>query len=673
MTLSFLAGCKNDEEGSTLTPTGNTVETMDDYEGGVHIFNATDTDKDMIKDGVCNYTVVYPSAVTGEEETAVSEFNAIFQMATDLKLPTQQDGGLTHTAAAKYISIGNTNLLKTSGIDADVSDLGRDGCRVVTKDNTVYIFGGSDGVIYGVYDFMAETFGYEYYYEDCIEIDKNVTNLKLKNYDIKDVPDLENRWKAWAKLSRIETAEEKIAPTRLRMPDERGINMMPIHEELGNSSSATGNTHNSMECLPPSEFKGLHPNWYSNKGGDQLCWSAGCKPSEFENGNIPAEFEAMAQAISSRVQASLQMYLPEKYPEYDSFMLGMEDNTRLCACSGCGAWKEKYGTESAPAVAMMNRVGEITDAWMELPENAAYKRDMNYLFLAYLTFEPAPVTYDSSQDQYVPIDDLVTPNDNVGVYLAMIKSFDYQLSINHEMNAGGKESIDAWTDISDHVYMWLYQVNYRCGFLPYDSFNFFNDGYKYVISEGVQGVVVQGMTKNTMGSHPVWGSLKSYLESKMMWNANLDVEELIDNWFNAMFKEGAPEMKQMFYEVRAWQAYVLDKYDMYMLRSMYTEMYEEKHWPLATLRNWMTLCDEAIAKVEKYKTSDPETYEAIKRHVELEWTSPAYLTLLIYSKDLSSEDKEAIVTRFAADMETLHITGTGEGDNAITDFLASIA
>ena len=437
--------------------------------------------------------------------------------------------------------------------------------------------------------------------------------------------------------------------------------------------------HNSLEVLPPETYKEAHPNWYSNKGsgakgeGGQLCWSAGCAPSEFANGAIPAEFEAMAQEISKSIQESLQEYLPEKYPEINAVNLGMEDNSKLCGCSACVAWKEKYTSDSAPAVVLMNRVAEITDEWMAKEENEPYRREMSYLFLAYITFEPAPVKYDEGTDTYVTFDELVTPNDNVGVYLAMIRSFEYQLSIHDEMNKGGKTAIDAWTDITDNVYMWLYQTNYEDVFLPYDSFNFFNDAYAYVVSEGAKGLVIQGRTGDNAGSHITWSNLKMYLQSKMLWNLNLDVNELMDNWFKAMFKDGATEMRQMFDEMRVWQTYVLERDDLYMLRSMYMTLYEKEHWPLASLKRWAGLCDEALAKVEKYKESDSETYEMIRTNIEHEWVSPAYLMLKIYQDDLSSEDKNAIVTRFAADIDRFKIITIKENDNLVSDFIGSLS
>ncbi len=677
LVLSILAGsfgCVNNQTDGDDVNLGDDIPSMttDTYEYGTHRFKVTETTKNFIKDGVCAYTIVYPSLPTQYETTAVEEFNEIFSMATNLTLPTQRDGGLSHNSSAKYISIGNTSLLESSGIDKELDDLGRDGCKVVTKDNIVYIFGGEEGVIYGVYDYMSKTFNYEYYYEDCIEIDTNVTNLTLKNYNIKDVPDLENRWKGWGALARKDTKESEIMPTRLRMRYERAPNMLPIYTKAGDTSTSSGGTHNSSECLPAADYKAEHPNWYSNRGGDQLCFSAGCKPQEFANGNIPTEFEAMAQAISYKIQASLTIYPTADYPQYNAFCLGIEDNSSLCSCDACSEYYRLYGADSAPAIVLMNRVAEITDEWMEQEGNEAYKREMNYLFLAYLTFEAAPVKYNDQAQKYEPIDELVTPHENVGVYLATINSFENQLSIYDEINEEGRTAIDAWTDITEQVYLWMYQVNYNCAFMPYQSFNFYNDAYRWVVEQGIKGLIIQGMQGDNHRAHSAWGNLKIYLESKMLWNVNLKAEDLIDDWFNAMFKEGASDMKQMFDEMRVWHSYVLEKNNLYQTRSYYVELAKTEYWTLPSLRSWMSLCDTALEKVEQYKTTDPATYDAIKTHIDLEWASPAYILLKLYSKDLTSADKTEIIERFSSVVDN-RIILLAESKNSVADFIAEVS
>ena len=107
-------------------------------------------------------TVVIPDSASDLIKTAAQEFQYLLGIATGVTVKTQSDVSLTHTADGKYISIGETSLLASSGLTIDREELGADGVRIITKDNTVYLVGGSDyGSLYAVYDFMQIVFHYE--------------------------------------------------------------------------------------------------------------------------------------------------------------------------------------------------------------------------------------------------------------------------------------------------------------------------------------------------------------------------------------------------------------------------------------------------------------------------------------------------------------------------------
>ena len=165
---------------------------------GVHELNATETDEWLVKDGKTDYVIVVPLETSTVINVAKDEFIDLFRMATGITLSVIKDEGLTHSENGKYISLGETSLFESSGLSIDKKELTKDGVRIITKDKTVYLVGGSDyGTVYSVYDFMKLTFNYEYFYDDCIQIDKNVKSKKLSAYDVKDIPDMKDRKGGW--------------------------------------------------------------------------------------------------------------------------------------------------------------------------------------------------------------------------------------------------------------------------------------------------------------------------------------------------------------------------------------------------------------------------------------------------------------------------------------------
>ena len=161
---------------------------------GAHNFTATDTDKYLVKNGATNYKIVVPDGTLSSRlNKAKTEFVYLFAQATGITLDVVSDAGLTHNANNCYISLGETNLLATSGITVDKEYLGSEGARIVTQGNTIFLFGGGDfGTQYAVYTFMEQNFHMEQYTATVMAIDK-VTDFKLKQYDITDLPDLKKR------------------------------------------------------------------------------------------------------------------------------------------------------------------------------------------------------------------------------------------------------------------------------------------------------------------------------------------------------------------------------------------------------------------------------------------------------------------------------------------------
>ena len=160
-TLFSAVGCQN--QGSKDVSGGQnlgTNVTRSVYTNGVHDYTAPLTDKDFIKNGRCDYTLVVPEVTTTYLRTAQQELCYFFKKATGIDLKTTTDAGLGgHSANTKYISLGETSLLKSTDIDYSYETLNFDGGKIVTKDNNIYIIGGYDtGTLFAVYTFLNITF-----------------------------------------------------------------------------------------------------------------------------------------------------------------------------------------------------------------------------------------------------------------------------------------------------------------------------------------------------------------------------------------------------------------------------------------------------------------------------------------------------------------------------------
>lgn len=656
--VGVAAGCKKKKKTSDERPV-----VKSEYTTGTHVYTATETNSVMVQNGASEYVVVIPADADETIYKAKDEFIWLFEKATNAKLRWRFDGDLTHSASEKYISIGETSLLASTGVDKEISRLGSDGHRIVTKDNSVYLWGGTPkGSLYSVYTFMSVTFGFEQYYKDCYEIQTDVTNLKLRDYDVTDIPDIAIRTDNYGLYSDTsEDYDENNFATRMMMGTHRSDPIMPVFVKYDDPNASSSDIHNCDAYLPESTYKEDHPSWYSTGGQKQLCYTA--RGDE-------TELELMIEECAKKVENSLKIFTPDKYPQKNVITLTIEDTSGGCRCSACEAEIEKYTTPCGAVIKFMNRMAAKVDEWMQQPENAAYKReDFKIIFFAYNDLTYAPCKWNADTQSWDPIDESVRCADNVGVYLAPIQSIEFQLSVYDEINKRGRENIDAWASITDSVYFWTYSTNFNAIMYPYDSMNFFNsEGYQYLASKNTKYIFNQAQHIQH-GTGTGWHNLKMYLDAKLSWNTTLDVDQLVDDYFNAMFKEAAPIMKSLYLDMRAYIAYINKTYNKYQVKSVYTGIDRVEYWPLNTCLSWLDKCEVAWEAIEKYKTTDPKLYEKLYYHIGAEYLFPSNHILKKLTTSVPSDRKAEIIKKYK---DIVAVTGADNKSDNVQAYAASL-
>lgn len=656
--LSF--GCTNSDVGidnSTNEKISSTIDASRVSYSGTHVFNVTETEKDFIKDGKTDYKLVVSSKASAVVANAVTEFRYFFEKATGINLDVIYDNGdMSHSANQKYISIGETSLLKTSGVFCDIKVFGRDGIRIETKDENIYLVGGYDtGTLYSVYAFMELFFDFEIYYWDCYTLNTGVKDLKFKKLDVTDIPDIENRvgpGSLGCIRSDTRTYDSRMYGARARTMEARGANLLPIYKEYDMNSTYAVST-NSNVVLAKDIYYAEHSEWFSDivdaNHKPQLCYTA--------HGD-QTEFDLMTQEAAKKIIFTLEN-LPVEEGK-NAVTITMEDNYDCCNCEKCTALADYYGTEAGAVCIWMNRVGELVDEWLNDPANADhYREDFKIWFFAYYNFEMAPAKYNETTKQYEPIDDKVRLRDNISVYYAPIHC-DYQRGFFDEEVAEYRENIDKWDAISDHIQYWLYFINFDIPMYFYDTFSYFTeDTFSYIASHDAEMLFLNGIGSSTVDT--TFQNLKFYIAQELMWDTTKSVAELTDNWFDAMFGDGAAYMREYFNALRAHSSIICQENGLYKERSCYNAIAKKEYWPLMTLRNWLGLCDKALASIKYYESVNPEYYTALKRHILTEWISPAYITLDLYGREtgtgLSSVEKQNILNRMYEYKDFLGLDG----------------
>lgn len=698
--LSFatvgLTACKGPTSGGVAS---NLPERESEYiYNGTHIYTATDTNDYLIKNGKTAYQLVIPEERTKSINIAQKEFSDLFSDATDIEIEVLTEDEVTDASAGKYISLGRTKLLENSGIVIDHEVLDNDGHRIVTKGDDIYICGGADeGTVFGVYTFMGLTFNYETYAYDCMEIDTGVKEKKLKNYNVTDIPDFKFRAHSSDVTmydAPVEDYDANMYAWRLGYYGKeasRGYYYLPVHEKC-DKASPKGASTNARRWFSPeiywtqsvvptacekcgASLAGLpvkngvvtcaesecghahetnyHPEWFSNnsigpgKKEMQLCFTARGQEDSYE---------LMIQTAVQRIQWTLETYKPGVGNYANAYIMTLThmDNTYYCSCSACSEIMAANGDSvAAVQIRFMNELARRIDAWFEDGNCPEWKDSFKLLFFAYNhNYEP-PVYYNAATKQYELYDPDMKCHDRLIAWFCRESDgqeiFDGDKYFDaDETNKAGNSVLQRWSVVADNIHYWNYGTNFRELLVPLDT-------YQYSTSEMMSFWCNQSdrfwftqFQDNSKSPNSVFQGLKVYIDSQMAWDTSLEQMELTERWMKGMFKEAAPKMMEIFL---TWRSYHRTK----LLECSAQELKQPQNWPVGVLNTFLKMFDDAKLAVEHYKTTNPELYDNVCGHIELEAISFLYLMLEVHGRTISVHDRQAYVERVKYDIEWLDL------------------
>ena len=607
--IGFSCGCSAcDKNDDPVTPSSQNIR---------HSVKMTSTGRFVIENGKSDYRIVYSENETGDASRlkfAREELQFFIKEATGVVLPIISDGGLAFSDDAKYISLGNTSLLESAGIEIDRELLGIQGVRIVTKGNTVFIIGLNEYAIQNaVYIFLQNAFNYDHYVYDYY-IDTGMTDFELMDYDITEVPDVSYRAPGQNQLYKSVTLLR-----RMMYLDHEGDFLVSVDNTEEGAKSTSAN-HNALNYVPvatyndPSKPETYHPKWFSDDG-TQLCYTA--------HGD-EAEYEALLNQILRIAKKNLIADTTSTLLPFSSM-----DVVSVCSCNSCKAALEQYGANSGAAIKLANSLYTGIMEWFN-GEGSDYSRDnFKIIMLAYNEFVQAPVKINSEGVMEPTI-----KAEGISISFAPI-NMDWSRSIYDEANNSYGQSFKGWQLVTDSFSFWMYSTNYCNFYAPYNVINSLQENYKAFISSGADWLIDLGSDEQMP---PCWQTLIAYLDAKLMWNVNIDFEYHVNKFFDMAYGNASETMKEVFtmYRVRTVIAQEHGfKGDCYMLNPYSRAGYD--FWPVKEMQAWIEKFDYAIEQIEPIKNTDIYLYNELYKRIAVERVTPLFVLCVNYEADLDAD------------------------------------
>lgn len=611
-----------------------------------------DSDKIFVQNGLTEYKIIYPEDTSDEMiQFGVKEMQSFVKEATGVSLLSVSDENENVLSGdGKYISIGKTTLFQDAIGEQSLTDLGNSGFVIKLIDDNLFICGGYHGNLYGVYEFLKHQFGFEVYAEDEIYIEKFENDVKLKNYNLKVVPDIDYRVGGNGDISGYAGLEFM---NRMRM--------MTFGDVFCGSFSDIPPFHNFFEFIPPEEFQSTHPDWFS-PSGVQLC--------------LGRDPEGLMDTLVPRMIALL-----ERDYTRNIITFTQEDGPTWCNCDTCKYKGQSDGDGSAlPVEATSSNaekehytaqdikfVNELAKRIKEeyTPENGyKHARSVYVYCFAYGMTGNCPVKTDASGNpvltadgDYQIFDDTLEIQENFGV----LYCYGFSTSYTGEYNNDTKNIFDRikrWKTVTNHFALWAYSTHFIDYFCPYDSIQQLQDTVKFCVDAGAQ--MYYNMAQYDIKTAPDWGRFESYMQAKLSWDKDADVEKLTNDFFDNYFKQAAPVMKEMYKEYRTHMAYLATVNKVGTTINTSLNVVTQKNWPYEKLLSFLDYIDRAYAAIDNLRIVNPETYSKLYDRINIESFSYRYLLYKLYPDTFDYDTLSALQTELINEARNAGVTEAKE-------------
>lgn len=450
--------------------------------------------------------IVVPAEATYLERFAASELQTYLERMSGARLPV---GAENEKAPAGYrFFIGATRKALQAGVKPDAQTMGRDGFALRSVPGGLVIVGRSDlGTLFGVYELLERYFDVRWFMPgDIGEHIPKAATLRMGTVNITFKPSFAFRW--------VGTGE------------------WALHQRMNVRITAGGRDvgvkwqwhfHTFSKLIPTDKYYDEHPEYFALVNGKRV-------PKQLCTSN-PDVVREVAENLIAVLDAN---------PDIEIITLSPNDGGGFCECERCAALDEPgrdwFGKHSRRLAIFYNKVARLVK---EKHPKVLIKVG------AYASYCRPPL-----ESSWRPEDNLVFQlchlyfchNHPLGSGLCK-PGETYQPAEEFQPNQEFCKILDEWRRLCPHLFVYEYYTigGMARAKLPWPLLHTMRSDIPYYRDHGVKGFYTQlgDDTWHRLG-------LNYYVAAKLCWNADLDVDALLDDYFDKFYGPAAEPMKDYF-------------------------------------------------------------------------------------------------------------------------------
>ncbi|HBL76697.1 MAG TPA: hypothetical protein DD458_15840 [Prolixibacteraceae bacterium] len=453
----------------------------------------------LFSDQKSGYRITISAQASESEQWAAKELQHWLKKIGGVELPVLNPDQLYE---GPQIVIGYNDLVKEkTGVNAPADS--DESFRYFNSGPDILIYGGKNrGTMYGVMAFLENELGCRWY-TPAVSVIPERKELNFKGFDRSEKPGIRVRNDFYFE------AFDPVWAARNRMNGNMGFRQQP-----GGVESYWG-VHTFYTLMPPKEFYDKHPEYYSLIDGKRVIEHTDGKhvePAQLCLSN-PDVLKIMTERIKNRMRES---------PENMIYDVSQNDtyNPCPCQCEKCQAIVKKEGSESGLIIWFVNQVAESVGK--EFPDKFIGT-------LAYMYSRTPPKE--------------IRPRNNVVVRLCSIECcFAHDIK-SCTQNQTFLADLKKWSALAPHLYIWDYVVNFSHYIMPFPNFNVLQSNIQTFRENNAIGIMEQAAYQGRGGE---FSELRAYLISRLLWNPDCDVENVINDFMYGYYGRAGKYIRQYF-------------------------------------------------------------------------------------------------------------------------------
>ncbi|MBR6471551.1 MAG: DUF4838 domain-containing protein [Victivallales bacterium] len=442
------------------------------------------------------FQIVSPPSATSAEKTAATELSFYFSQLSSV-------GETTPVVAKRDSALGpaiyvgqSSEALAVLGL-GDWSELKPDEvCYCVDAAGDVWIAGDRPrGTLYAVYEFLEREYGVRFFTEDDTLLPKR-PRLEL--------PPSGTTWRYAPPIQMRTVAYQNVTlrgSNRFKAQMRNNFFGRALPQEWGGTETMIGFVHTMDKLLPQDKYFAAHPEWYALRDGlrqggalNQLCLTN----------------HEMRQELIRRVKEELVAH-----PQSRLISVSQNDNKAPCECATCQEFIATHGNQTDLLLDCVNEIAAAVAK--EFPEVLVET-------LAYHYTRQPPKT--------------VRPLDNVIIRYCTIEEASFA-PIDSERNRVFFNELAEWGQIAKQMMIWHYLTDFSHYYMPHPNWTCIAPDTRLFRDCHAISVFQQG-SHDQAGDAADLADLRAYLVSKLLWNPDLDDQELIREFVTHHYGPGAP-------------------------------------------------------------------------------------------------------------------------------------